>query len=81
MPILLGLCFFGISSKHVYQKYRPYKNIKVRFVGTVLPGHTLMTEMWKEENKIVGQGRIKETGNLWISNAGAGLVKTMRFTL
>ena len=77
VPILHGLCFFGISGKHVYQKYGPYKNIKVRFVGTVLPGHTLVTEMWKEGNKILYQVRIKETGKLCISNAGAELVQVV----
>ncbi|RAL66292.1 hypothetical protein DID88_005962 [Monilinia fructigena] len=47
-PILHGLCFMGIAGKAVYQEFGPYKNIKARFAGTVIPGQTLVTEMWKE---------------------------------
>lgn len=75
-PILHGLCFFGISGKHVYQKYGSFKNIKVRFTDTVLPGQTLVTEMWKEGKKIVYQVRVKDTGKLCIANAAAELVET-----
>lgn len=74
MPILHGLCFFGISAKAVYQKYGAFKNIKVRFAGTVLPGQTIVTEMWKEGGKVVFQSRVKETGKLAISGAAAELV-------
>jgi len=74
VPILHGLCFFGISAKAVYQKYGAFKNIKVRFAGTVLPGQTIVTEMWKEGGKVVFQSRVKETGKLAISGAAAELV-------
>lgn len=74
VPILHGLCFFGISGKHVLQTYGPYKNIKVRFAGSVLPGQTLQTEMWKVSNKVVFQTKVKETGKLCISGAGAELL-------
>lgn len=73
-PILHGLCFFGISGKHVYQTYGPFKNIKVRFAGTVLPGQKLRTEMWKEGGKVTFQTRVVETGKLCIAGAGAELV-------
>ncbi|TAQ90250.1 hypothetical protein B7494_g1421 [Chlorociboria aeruginascens] len=56
VPILHGLCFFGIAGKHIYAKHGRFKNIKVRFVGTVLPGQTLRTEMWREGNKVLFQG-------------------------
>jgi len=74
IPILHGLAFFGISGKHVFQKYGPYKNIKVRFAGTVLPGETLVTEMWKEGGKVIYQVRMKDTGKLCITNAAAELM-------
>jgi len=80
-PILHGLAFFGISGKHVYQKYGPYRNIKVRFAGTVLPGQTLITEMWKESRKVIFQVRVKETGKLCISNAGVELMQGGRSNL
>ncbi|KAL9104955.1 MAG: hypothetical protein Q9163_000127 [Psora crenata] len=76
-PILHGLCFFGISGKHVYQTYGPFKNIKVRFAGTVLPGQKLRTEMWKEGNKVVFQTIVIETGKLCITGAGAELMTGM----
>lgn len=75
-PILHGLCFFGIAAKHVYQKYGQFKNIKVRFAGTVLPGQTIVTEMWKEGSNIVFQAKVKETGKLCIAGAGAELLST-----
>lgn len=74
IPILHGLATFGISGKHVYQAYGPFKNIKVRFTGTVLPGQTIATEMWKEGGKIVYQAKVKETGKPCISNAAVELM-------
>ena len=73
-PILHGLCFFGISGKHLYQTYGPFRNIKVRFTGTVIPGQTIRTEMWKEGNKVLFQTKVVETGKLCIADAGAELM-------
>lgn len=73
-PILHGLCFFGISGKHVYQTYGAFKNIKVRFAGTVLPGQTLRTEMWKDSSKVVFQTVVVETGKICIAGGGVELV-------
>ena len=72
-PILHGLCFFGISGKHVYQTFGEFKNIKVRFAGSVIPGQTLVTEMWKEGNRVIFQTKVKETGKLCIAGAAAEL--------
>jgi multifunctional beta-oxidation protein len=74
VPILHGLCFFGFSGKHIVQTFGMIKNIKVRFAGTVLPGQTLVTEMWKEGNKVIFQTKVKETGKLCIAGAGAELL-------
>src|SRR5271154_5942828 len=76
VPILHGLCFFGISGKHIYQKYGAYKNIKVRFAGTVIPGETLVTEMWKEGNKVIFQVKVKERNAIAITSAAAELLPT-----
>lgn len=73
-PILHGLCFFGFSSKHVVENYGLFKNIKVRFAGTVIPGQTLITEMWKEGTTVIFQTKVKETGKLAIAGAGAELL-------
>lgn len=73
-PILHGLCFFGIAGKHIVQRFGPFKNIKVRFAGTVLPGETLRTEMWREGNMVVFQVKVVESGKLCIAQAGAELM-------
>ncbi|KAG4219638.1 hypothetical protein PC116_g31883, partial [Phytophthora cactorum] len=55
--------------------FGPFRNVKVRFAGTVVPGQTLVTEMWKEgPSKVVFQTKVKETGRLAISGAAAELV-------
>lgn len=74
VPILHGLCFMGISGKHIYQKFGKFKNIKVRFAGTVLPGQTLRTEMWKEGGKVIFQSTVVETGKPAIQAAAVELV-------
>ena len=43
----------GISAKHVLKTFGPFDDIKVRFAGVVYPGETLVTEMWKEGNKVI----------------------------
>ena len=73
VPILHGLATFGISGKHLFQSYGPFRTIKVRFSGTVLPGQTIITEMWSEKDKIVYQVKVKETGKLCITNAAVEL--------
>ncbi|KAK5138181.1 bifunctional hydroxyacyl-CoA dehydrogenase/enoyl-CoA hydratase fox2 [Meristemomyces frigidus] len=73
-PILHGLCFFGFAGKAVVKQYGMFRNIKVRFAGVVLPGQTLVTEMWKEGNVVIFQTKVKETGKLCIAGAGAELV-------
>lgn len=55
-------------------RFGPYKNVKVRFAGSVLPGETLVTEMWKEGNKVIFQSKVKETGKLAIGGAAAELL-------
>ncbi|KAM0426174.1 hypothetical protein ACHAPT_008518 [Fusarium lateritium] len=73
-PILHGLCFFGIAGKAVYERFGAFKNIKVRFAGSVVPGQTLVTEMWRDGNKVTFQTKVKETGKLAIAGAAAELV-------
>ncbi|KAJ4185101.1 hypothetical protein NW755_008544 [Fusarium falciforme] len=72
-PILHGLCSLGIAGKHIFQTYGPYKSVKARFRSVVLPGQTLQTEMWKENNKVVFQVLVKETGEKAISGGAVEL--------
>ena len=73
VPILHGLCFFGVAVKHVVARYGEIRSVKVRFAGPVLPGQTLRTDMWKEGGKVVFTMTVVETGKLCIAGAGAEL--------
>ena len=75
IPILHGLATFGIAGKHAYQAFGPFKSMKVRFAGTVPPGETIATEMWKEGKKVVFRVKVRETGKVCISNAAVELVE------
>ncbi|CEJ00812.1 Putative Hydroxysteroid dehydrogenase [Rhizopus microsporus] len=83
VPILHGLCSFGISGKHVLKTFgknnpESFKNIKARFAKHVFPGETLETSMWKEGNKIIFQTRVVERDVIAITNAAVELHPTGR---
>jgi multifunctional beta-oxidation protein len=63
-----------VQTNSFLYRFGPFKNIKVRFAGTVIPGQTLVTEMWKDGNKVIFQTKVKETGKLAIGGAAAELV-------
>ncbi|KAI9511841.1 peroxisomal hydratase-dehydrogenase-epimerase [Russula earlei] len=72
-PILHGLCFMGISGKHVVKTFGPFKDIKVRFANVVYPGETLVTEMWKEGDKVIFETKVKERKTTVINAAAVTL--------
>ncbi|HEU0036044.1 MAG TPA: SDR family NAD(P)-dependent oxidoreductase [Kofleriaceae bacterium] len=83
-PILHGMCTFGVATRHVISAFAPegdpryVKAIKVRFASTVLPGETIVTEMWKEnDQKIIFRSKVKERGEVCISNAAIELWKEL----
>jgi peroxisomal enoyl-CoA hydratase 2 len=64
-PILHGLCTLGFAIKAIIKcvcKGDPtaVKTISGRFLTTVFPGETLITEMWLEGLRVIYQTKVKE---------------------
>ncbi|KDR76315.1 hypothetical protein GALMADRAFT_121279 [Galerina marginata CBS 339.88] len=72
-PILHGLCSMGIAGKHILKSYGAYKDIKVRFAGVVYPGETIVTEMWKEGQKVIFTAKVKERNSMALAAAAVTL--------
>lgn len=69
VPILHGLCIYGITARAIYEKFHPedasrLKKIAGRFTSHVFPGETLVVEMWKEGNQIIFHSKTKERGKV-----------------
>lgn len=74
-PILHGLCTFANVGRAVLQAYADddptrFRSIRVRFARPVMPGETIVTEMWAESpTDIVVQAKAKERDQVVITNA------------
>ncbi|XP_067952015.1 peroxisomal multifunctional enzyme type 2-like [Watersipora subatra] len=67
-PILHGLCTMGYSSRHILAKYAgndvsKFKAMKVRFAKPVVPGQTIRTNMWQDDNRVFFESLVVENGN------------------
>ncbi|MCP4003609.1 MAG: 3-alpha,7-alpha,12-alpha-trihydroxy-5-beta-cholest-24-enoyl-CoA hydratase [bacterium] len=77
-PILHGLCSYGIVCKAVVDEALGGDVDKVagysaRFAGVVFPGETIVTSMWKEDDRILISAVSKEREAPVISNAAIKL--------
>ena len=82
-PILHGLATYGFATRAVVNAFAPdadprfVKSIRVRFASSVLPGETIITEMWKEGDKVIFRCKDKEKNEICISNAAIELWKEL----
>jgi len=74
-PILHGLCTYGYACRAIIDTWcggdvTRFKKMKVRFASPVMPGDSLVVEMWQvEKGKIIFQ--VKSKGKVVIANAMA----------
>ena len=69
IPILHGLCTKGFTVRMVQQHFfkdDPYlmNQVSSKFTSHVLPGETLIVEMWKEGDTIIFNTKTKERGKI-----------------
>ena len=79
-PILHGLCTYGFAARHVIGAFaggdpRLFKSMRVRFAESVFPGETLVTEMWREGDKVTFRTKVKERDKVVLSAASVELYK------
>ncbi len=76
-PILHGMCTYGNMARAVIQAQcggdpAKLESLKARFASPVMPGQTIVTDMWKEsDTEILLEARVKETGATVVKNAKA----------
>ena len=73
-PILHGLCSYGIVCKAAVDAalggdVAAVARWQARFAGVVLPGETIVTELWDEGDRILVAARTKERSTPVITNA------------
>lgn len=77
-PILHGLCSFGVVCKAVVDgvlggDVTQVETYEARFAGVLFPGETIVTNAWREGDKILISATCKERGTPVISNAAITL--------
>ncbi len=77
-PILHGLCSFGIVCKAAVDHalagdVKKVARYQARFAGVVFPGETIVTSLWKEDDRILIAAKSKERDKPVISNSAITL--------
>ncbi|MCB9647373.1 MAG: SDR family NAD(P)-dependent oxidoreductase [Deltaproteobacteria bacterium] len=78
-PILHGLCTMGYAVRHVVKAMVPggdprlVHGLEVRMSKSVFPGDTLITEMWKEGDRILFQTRVKGRDDIALSQGAVSV--------
>lgn len=72
-PILHGLCTYGICARSILKTVIDYdatqmKSIEARFSGPVIPGETIVTEIWVDGGIVSFRASVKERAVLAVSN-------------
>eukprot|EP00927_Polykrikos_kofoidii_P072298 TRINITY_DN68431_c0_g1_i1.p1 TRINITY_DN68431_c0_g1~~TRINITY_DN68431_c0_g1_i1.p1 ORF type:complete len:312 (+),score=31.47 TRINITY_DN68431_c0_g1_i1:36-938(+) len=74
-PILHGLCTLGHAVRALLDvtaggDQRRYKSVRLRFASPVIPGQTLLVEVWQASSlsQFIFQTKIKETGKVCLSD-------------
>lgn len=73
-PIMHGQCTMGHISRTLLDglaggDQKRFKSVQLRFASPVMPGQTMVTEVWKvTPTEFVFQTKVKETGQVCISN-------------
>lgn len=79
-PIMHGQCTMGHITRALLDALaggdqKRFKSLQLRFASPVLPGETLLTEIWKKSpTHFIFQTKVKETGQVCASN---GLLELM----
>ena len=73
MPILHGLCSYGVACHAILKTICDYdftliRGMDARFSSPVLPGDTITTDMWQEGNVVSFQCSVKERDVVVIRN-------------
>lgn len=76
-PILHGLCTYGFATRHVLKAVagndpRLLSSVRVRFADPVIPGETIITEIWKNaDGSAIFRCTVKERNKVVLTNAVA----------
>ena len=78
-PILHGMCTYGIACRSLVDEIcendaSKLKKFDCRFSSPVYPGETIITEMWKKNNMIYFNSKVKERDKLVLKN-GVSVIK------